>query len=530
MRTGSYLSSIIFRDKTPFTHKNLASWRKTHLIFSPNRSILKSNWRKMKKYFVPENQFFIGRKEEIKQIYEVSLSPGSKIFVVYGRRRVGKTELLEQVFRTRNLIKFEGREGKSEREQMQFVMEQLANYSSESLLARVVIKDWVEVFQEIASRTKKGCWTIYFEEVQWLANYGTDFVTALKYVWDNHFHHNPDLILILCGSSPSFMIHSVIKSKALYNRSQYEIPLKELNLIEAKAMLNTYSLSEILDAYLTLGGIPEYLKHLNPKQSFYLNLCKESFLPGAFFASEYERIFTSSLASNKHYRRIIAYLSRHRFSTRNEILKHLKLDSGGGISNELLDLEECGFIDSYVPYYLSERSRLVRYCITDAYLHFYFRFIEPQKKEIVQGNFRSNPQRALNMHSYQQWLGYAFERFCRKYHRQVATLLGFQDVQYRSGAYFSRLAIENEPGFQIDLLFDRDDKVLTICEIKHTQSPVSSKVIDEFEKKLQALPNLRKKTIQKVLISNRGADASLQRRAYFDRIIQLEDLFAPHIW
>ncbi len=484
----------------------------------------------MKPYQVPENKRFVGREEELKRLDEICSERGSKILVVYGRRRVGKTELLEQTLRDRGLLKFEGRENRSEQQQMQFVMEQLGAYAEEPLLARVPVQDWVDVLKEIAERTKKGRWTVYFEEVQWLANYKTDFVTALKYVWDNMFRHNPDLLIILCGSSPSYMINSVIKSKALHNRSQYELPLKELNLLEAKEMLKDYSPHEAFDAYLTLGGIPEYLKLFNTKHSFYLNLCKQSFVPGAFFASEYERIFTSSLGSNKHYRQIVAYLSRHRYATRNEIMKHLKLRSGGALSEELLDLEVCDFIDGYVPYNLSSQSHLVRYCITDAYMQFYFRFIAPVKKEVSQGDFRSNPLQALNMNAYEQWLGYAFERFCRKSHRQIAALLGFGGVKYRSGAYFSRKTSEQQPGFQIDLLFDRDDKVLTICEIKYSQIPVSSSVIDEFEKKLQAFPNKDKKTIQKVLISNRGADAGLQRRAYFDVLIQLEDFFAPHIW
>lgn len=484
----------------------------------------------MKTYQVSKNESFIGREHEVDQLDEILSQPGSKIIVVYGRRRVGKTELLEQSLSKRGLLKFEGRENIPQQKQMQFVMQQLASYAEEPLLTRIEVGDWIDVLKEIASRTSSGQWTVYFEEVQWLADYKTDFVTALKYVWDNFFRHNKDLIIILCGSSPSFMINSVLKSKALHNRSQIEIPLKELNLLEAKAMLPNYSQQEVFDAYLTLGGLPEYLKRLNTRKSIYLTLCKESFLPGAFFSSEYERIFASSLATNKHYRQIIAYLSRRHFASRNQIVKHLKLKSGGAISNELLDLEVCGFIDAYAPYHLTSKGHLVRYCITDAYMQFFFRFIEPILKEIDQGDFRSNPLAALNMSAYQQWLGYSFERFCRKFHRQIATLLGFQGVKYRAGSFFSRKTDAEESGFQIDLLFDRDDKVMTICEIKYSQTATSVKVIDEFEKKLQFLPNTDKKTIQKVLISNRGADSSLQRRAYFDALIQTEDFFSPHIW
>jgi len=163
-------------------------------------------------------------------------------------------------------------------------------------------------------------------------------------------------------------------------------------------------------------------------------------------------------------------------------------------------------------------------------MQFYFRFIEPNQKAIERGDFRLNPMQALNMSTYQQWLGYAFERFCRKSHRQISALLGFQSVKYRVGTYYNRKTEKELPGFQIDLLFDRDDKVITVCEIKYSQSPISSKVIDEVERKLELLPNIKKKTIHKVLISNRGADASLQRRAYFDAEIQVSDFFVPHIW
>jgi len=484
----------------------------------------------MKEYQVPENEHFVGRSYEKNQLEEIYAQQGSKILIVYGRRRVGKTELLEQTFRKRQLVKFEGRENTTEPEQMHFVMKQLAAYTEEPLLVRITVSDWIDVLKEIALRVKEGAWTVYFEEVQWLACYKPDFVTALKYVWDNFFRHNKELLLILCGSSPSFMIQSVIKSKALYNRSQYALPLSELHLLEAQELLSGFSIHEVLDAYLTVGGLPEYLKRLHEKKSVYMSLCRESFLPGSFFAFEYERIFTSSLATNKHYKEIIAFLSQKRFATRNEIMSHLKLQSGGSLTQELLDLQVCGFIDAYTPYHLSQKSHLVRYCITDAYMQFYFRFIEPKLAEIERGNFRSDPMQALNMNMYQQFLGYAFERFCRKFHCQIATLLGFHGVKYRVGTYFSKKTEQEKPGFQIDLLFDRDDKVLTVCELKYLQTPVTTKVIDELEKKLQALPNGEKKTIQKVLISNRGPDAALQRRAYFDVTIQIEDLFTPFIW
>jgi hypothetical protein len=338
------------------------------------------------------------------------------------------------------------------------------------------------------------------------------------------------LVMILCGSSPSFMINEVIKSKALYNRSQYQLALKEFNLIEARLMLRKLSEREVMDAYLTLGGVPEYLKRLQNSNSVYINICKESFLSSAFFNTECDRIFTSSLSGNKHYKEIVGFLGNRKFSTRNEISKHLKLKTGGLLSNILLDLQVCGFIEKYTPYNLGDNSLLARYAITDSYLRFYFKFIHPYLLEIENGDFDTRPEMAMNMIQYQQWLGYAFEKFCRKYHRVIANILGFGAIKYKSGTYFKRKLSEEDRGYQIDLLFDREDRVITLCEIRYKDSKISSQVIDEVERKTELFENPGQKTIQRILICNNGADESLQRRFYFDRIITLEELFNPIYW
>jgi AAA+ ATPase superfamily predicted ATPase len=176
---------------------------------------------------VKRNKNFVGRIHEIEKLSGISNSDEASIVVVYGRRRVGKTELLEQTFRKRNILKFEGIEGLSQPEQMEHVMWQFSEYSNNALLAKVKIQSWTEFFKLISDVVKKGIWTLYFEEVQWLADYKDKFISELKYFWDNHFRHNQKLILVLCGSSPSFMVNNVLHSKALYNRSLYEIALKE---------------------------------------------------------------------------------------------------------------------------------------------------------------------------------------------------------------------------------------------------------------------------------------------------------------
>ena len=467
---------------------------------------------------------FIGRTEELKLLASIGDQGSASLLIVYGRRRVGKTELIEHSYQVRNLLKFEGIEGYSQEKQQKIVMQQLSEYAKQPLLRDVQVQNWIDVFKYLHQYTQTGTCTLYFEEVQWLADYEEDFVSELKYAWDNWFRHNPQLVIVLCGSATSFMINKVVHSKALYNRSQHELCLREFTLNEVRQFFKKSAPKDVMDAYLLVGGIPEYLNRLKKNSSIFLSLCEQSFKPNSFFSREYERIFISNFATNKHYKEIIRYLSQRKFATREEILRHLKVPSGGRISEVLEDLELCGFISTYTPYYTTPGSKLVRFCIQDAYLQFYYKFIKPLEQEIDQGSFSECPEKAINDQSLQKWLGFSFERFCRRYHHQIAKLLGFSAVRYKSGVYFSRSTISGEPGFQIDLLFDREDGVCTVCEIKYLRSKVSSKVIQDVEKKLELLPNLNNKTIQKVLISTYGAEESLIAQHYFDAILTLDDL------
>lgn len=481
----------------------------------------------MRVFTTKKNPNFIGRSYELEKIKALRNADEAAILIVYGRRRVGKTELLEQAFIDRNILKFEGIEGLSEQDQQQQCLEKLAFYAEDKLIAKLKIKSWLEFFELLADYVKNGTWTIYLEELQWLANYQPTLIAELKHAWDNNFRYNNKLILILCGSSPSFMIDQVIHSKALYNRSQTEIHLQEFNILEAKQFMPKRSNREIFDAYLTIGGIPEYLKWVNKESSIFLGLCKNSFCPNTFFVNEYDKIFTSSLAANKYYRQIIKILSKNRFAPRNYILKQLEAHSGGKITDLLDDLEKCGFIEKYHPYNAGEHSILVRYNISDNYLQFYNKFIAPIKKNINNGDYVANAQLAIRVDSYQKWLGFSFERWCRKNHMLIARILGFSNVQYTAGTYFNRASQRGaaggaDAGFQIDLLFDRADNVVTICEIKYLINQVTAKVISDFEQKIALFNNKKNKTIHKVLITSSEPDNNLKNKGFFDRIITLD--------
>ncbi len=484
----------------------------------------------MKALIVKEKANFVGRQVELERLSSIVKTDEASIVIMYGRRRVGKTELLEQAFRNRNILKFEGIEGLDKKAQLKQVIGQLAVYVQDPIIAKLAIDTWKEFLMLVARYTAEGTWTIYLEELQWLADYQSTLIAELKYVWDNYFRHNSQILVILCGSAPSFMLKYVVHSKALYNRSQYEFNLKEFTLIEAKELLGKRSNREVMDAYLSVGGLPEYLKKVGKESSVFLGLCKNAFASNGFFVHEYERIFTSSMSENKYYKEIIQILSIKKFATRKELAYQLHTTSGGSLSSVLTDLEQVGFVTSYHPFNTGDGSLLVRYAISDNYLQFYFKFIKPIQKNIEDGAYDKNPVAALNMDSYVIWLGFAFERLCRKYHYVIANILGFSGVRYSSGVFFSRATDTVDRGYQIDLIFDRADNVYTICEIKYLHSRVGTSVIDEFEKKLSCFPSKSNKTIHKVLICTEGADEALIGRPYFDAVITLDQLFDSRYW
>ncbi|MBW2734204.1 MAG: ATP-binding protein [Deltaproteobacteria bacterium] len=480
----------------------------------------------LRTYNIVKNNNFVGRVREWQRLERIVASQQSAVVVVHGRRRVGKTELLEQFFRQRNVLKFEGIEGQDESYQKRSFAMQLAEYLGAKSTITNAANSWPHLLRILADETAQGAWTIYLEEFQWMAAYHSTLVAELKYIWDNHLRHNPELILVLCGSSPSFMTTSVVRSKSLYSRSLHELPLKPFSLTEATQFLAKHDPLDVLQIYLSVGGIPEYLHYFRTEKSVPLALSRESFLPGGYFTSEYDRIFVSALGDKPEYKKVINFLAMARFASRQEISRALGVESGGGLTDILENLEQSDLIESYWRFGASPSSKLKRYAIKDYYLQFYGRFIYPMLEAIKDGAFVDQPTKPLNLATFQQWLGYSLERFVRHHQYQLASHLGFSAVDYKAGPFFRRSDLNDGRGYQVDLVFDRADRVLTICEIKHTRAAVGTAVIDDVEQKIERMlsssRSLSKRTIQRVLVAPNGATDAVRNRMYFDAVVGLE--------
>ncbi len=302
-----------------------------------------------------------------------------------------------------------------------------------------------------------------------------------------------------------------------FEGSQWEMPIRELPFCDAIKLLGANkSALEQLDGYLAVGGVPEYLRLLHTESSVYLSLAKHGFTEGGFFVHEAERVFVSSFAERPGYRAILESLAKKASNTKSSILKITGNSSGGGAKNLFEDLELCGFIYPYSPFGFGESTRECRWMISDSYLQFFFRLIAPKLPSIRRGEFNKKPSNALSHVEYRKWIGLSFERFCLFHHRQIASVLGFSGVEYQVGPFYQRNAPK---AGQLDLVFDRKDRVTTVCEIKYQINPPGNEVIRPFETAIQLLPPNKQRSMQKVLISPNGASPSLVKSGYFDQVI-----------
>lgn len=467
---------------------------------------------------------FVGRELEIQSLNRLYQNPNSKLVVIYGRRRVGKSTLIEEFMRGKPHLRFEGLEkGRTKIQIAQFILD-LSNQLNDPILKQAKLDSWPPLFDYLtdffAKQKKKNI--LFLDEFQWLAANQSKLVSLIKKYWDVDWSKQ-NVMLILCGSVSSYMIKRVISSKALYGRINWELCLQALSPAESFQLLDKKrSASEILQYSLVLGGIPKYLKEIDPNKSFDQNINNLFFLQNGTLTKDYDRIFYSQFKEYKTYENIVRYLKESPKSL-DEISSRLKIPSGGGLKSYLENLEKALFITSYVPYDRNQSSKLKKYKLTDEYLRFYFKFVKPHV-HLIESNRKRDLFSQLIKPIWNPWLGFAFENFCLKNAFYLAELMGFDDKVMRWGPYFQR----QDKNFQIDLIFLRSDKVITLCEIKYQDQPISVSIIHEVEMKCKRIEIPRGYTLEKALISKSGPSDSLKELNYFHHYINAEDFFKSH--
>jgi hypothetical protein len=297
-------------------------------------------------------------------------------------------------------------------------------------------------------------------------------------------------------------------------------------LAETRELLTGRGVDENVRAQMVTGGVPKYLRLLSEYSSVQLAMQDLAFTPNGYLTTEYERIFTSHFGKNPHFARLVRALAERPLGLFREDLARLAgVTLGGQLTQQLRDLESAGFISTVTPFNKSDESRYIKYFLSDAYLRFYFSFIRPNLQKIRTRQAANLFNGISNSGAYHAWMGRSFEYLCMQHADLIARELGFAGIDFTAGPYFAP-ARDGNAGVQVDLLFDRADDVLTVCEMKYSRHPPGIEAIEEMGKKLDLLTRIAgRKTLQPVLIVRGKVSQALTAAGYFYRIIDASEAF-----
>ena len=441
-------------------------------------------------------RLFIGREKEQRLLKEYLESEQSEFIAVYGRRRVGKTFLIQQVIGDDYAYYVSGMHGVPMRVQLANFMEGMKKKGAKCEPA----KDWLEAFFALESYLEslpEGRKTVFIDEMPWMDTPRSNFISGLEHFWNSWASWRNDIKLIVCGSATSWIINNLIKNRGgLHNRVTHKMPLRPFTLRECEEYFEAYgfrySRKQIAECYMALGGVPFYLSKMNKGESVAQNIDRLLFSDDGELRDEFTTLY-NSLYKNaaNHIKVVTALATRGSGLTRKELVKTTRIADNGKFSMMLEELENCGFVRHYEPYApqparrrtlgtVERRSPDTIYQLIDLFTLFYFQVM--RKADADDGNYWSNSQ---NSPVFNTWAGLSFEKLCLNHVDQIKAALGISGVV--SNVYSWAGGGVNGKA-QIDLVIDRADKTINICEMKFYNTPyaLSAKDEDDIEAKVAA--------------------------------------------
>lgn len=469
----------------------------------------------------------IGRKKECDLLDRCLESKRPEFMVVYGRRRVGKTFLIREYFKDRFSFYATGVPNTNTREQLKVFKAALEQYGdSENTIPR----DWMEAFGRLRTILKSdnvrrdpgsGKKVVFLDELPWMDTVRSDFKSALDYFWNSWGSFQTDLLLIVCGSATSWIMDNLVKSTGgFYNRITRQMHLLPFTLAECEKLLESNGIvmtrGQIIDCYMIFGGIPYYLNLLDRRYSLPQNVDMLLFAEDGGLYYEYDRLFASLYKHPERHMEIIRELGNRKCGvTRAELASNKKIGNGELLTNALIDLEQCGFIRKYQNYTSSKQG--FYYQLIDPFVLFCIHYLEER-------SFNSWSE-YINSPGFYAWRGNAFEIVCLNHVEEIKKKLGVSGV---SSMQYSWKSKESVPGVQIDLLIDRRDDIINICEMKYTSDEFEiSAVYDEnLRRKVETFrrETASKKALHLTLVSAQGLKPG-SYSASVQQLVTADDLF-----
>jgi hypothetical protein len=480
-------------------------------------------------------KLMIGREKEVAELIDLYNRNKAELVAIYGRRRVGKTYLVDETLKNKITFRHAGLSpieekgqytGQPQKKQLQAFYYSLI---SQGMKKDHCPSDWLEAFfmlemylQSIDDGSRQ---VIFLDELPWMDTPKSGFITGFEAFWNGWACHR-NVMVVISGSANSWMEDKLINNHGgLYGRVTYEIKLSPFSLRECELLLkeNGISLSryDIVQSYMILGGIPFYLNYFKRGSSLAQNIDELFFKKGAKLFLEYNRLFSSIFTNPDVVREIVNLLGkRSKGYTRKEIVSLTGIADGGTLSKSLNALIASDFVIKYVPFECGKRD--AHYKLVDPFCIFYQRFVE-NKDFLTEGFWQQN----VETQAIVSWRGYAFENVCFNHIPVIKRALGISGVSTKESAWTK--TGDNEKGTQIDMLILRKDNIVNMCEMKfYSEEFTVDKDYDALLRNRQSilyeyLP--KKSAIHNTLITTYGVKDN-EYKWSFEKVITLEDLFA----
>ncbi len=466
---------------------------------------------------------FFGRDQELKKLKTLKQKNTASLVVIRGRRRIGKSRLIREFGKVSRMIHFSGlppTPGMSAQKQRDDFAKQIHR---ELAIPLPRSDDWGDLFWTVAAHTKTNDIIIVIDEISWIGSKDKTFLGKLKNAWDLFFSHNPKLILILCGSVSSWIEKNILSNTGFVGRISLKMILRELPLKDGAqfwyAQQKHIAAYEIFKVLSITGCIPKYLEEILPGESAESNIQRLCFEPEGILFNEFDNIF-HDLFSNKSdlYRKIVQRLAQGSASL-HEIYKTLGIKPSGACSDYMDDLIQAGFVTRDYTWSISDnqKSSLSKFRLSDNYIRFYLKMIEPLKDQIDQNDFSLNSLSSLP--NWPTLFGLQFENLVLHNLTEVYKALNISpsDIS-RRGPYFQRNT-KKIKGCQIDLLIQTRHQTLYLCEIKFSKHPIGLDVIEEVKTKMQNIQTPRGFSLRPVLIHVNGVSETVESKQFFSHII-----------
>lgn len=470
----------------------------------------------------------LGREYEKELLLDLLDKDESQFCVVYGRRRVGKTFLIRETFNQEFSFQHVGLANTAAEGQLDEFCESLKKYGLKKFKTP---KNWREAFRllaELLAQSDKKKKVVFIDEISWIDTPKSGFISALEHFWNAWAtaRTEKDIVLIVCGSATSWIINKIIKNHGgLHNRLTRQIYLQPFDLHECEKLSAAsgldFSREDILETYMALGGIPYYWNFLDRQLSVSQNIDKLFFSESAYLKNEFDNLYASLFKNPEPHLAIIKALGIKKAGmTRNEILDETKLSDNSVFAKALEELEQCSFIRRY--YAFQKKTKGIVYQLIDNFTLFYFKFVQQntQRSENFYSSSVDSPTRKV-------WSGLAFERVCFRHIGQIKRKLGISGVTTSEKSWFTK-GCDLYDGAQVDLLIDRNDNVINLCEIKYYNGEfaIDKSYSEALRQKITSfkMATKTKKSVRLTMITAHG----LRKNKYSGEVnseITMDDLF-----